>query len=255
MYNFEGLEPSKQYSFEGLTPEPVETDYRLHGIPEGASEPISTVTGKPLLKQYDFEGLRPDVNKLGFMDKWREIKKEGVVPFIPFVSGAKEVKDIAQVAASAYKLDKGTATPEDKDKLISFVKEANKDTDFWYKTLDVVSQMPAFMGEFAATGGIYAAGRKVGTKVGTKAIKKVLGKSGEKLLKKKIGRVGIKIAGGVAGATLQAPVMGLPRIVAGTIERSMPELQLTEDEKGKINVLVSGKGEDLLPAFTKSLGD
>ena len=207
-------------------------------------------------KQYNLEGLEPEAPKeYGFMDKWREIKKEGVIPFVPFLSGAKEVKDIAQIASSAYKLDQGTATPEEKNRLISFVQEANKDTDFWYKTLDVVSQMPAFMGEFLLTGGIYAAGRKVGTKVATKSIKKVLGKSGQKLLKRKIGRLGVKVAAGVAGATVQAPIMGLPRIISGTIERSMPKLQLTENERGEINVMIAGEGEDLLPAFTKALGD
>ena len=220
---------------------------------KGIARDVAGIGG---IQDYDKEELpEPTGPKLGFMDKWKEIKEEGVIPFVPFISGAKEVYDIAKIAKSKYKLDAGTATQEEKDQLISFVQEANKDTDFWYKTLDVVSAMPTFMGEFLLTGGIYSAGRKVGTKVAIKSIKSFLGESGEKLLKKKIGKIGVGIAGGVAGATIQAPIMGAPRIISGTIERSMPELRLTEDEKGNLDVLIAGKGENLLPAFTKALGD
>ena len=260
-------QPKERFVFE--EPEP-DLDPRRYGILEGAGEPISTITGKPVfqptedipmpetgspVERFVFEELESVSPKLGFMDKWREIKEEGVVPFVGFLSGAKEVKDIAQIAGMAYKLNEGTATPEEKDQLISFIQEANKDTDFWYKTLDVVSQMPAFMQEFIFTGGIYTVGKKVGTKIATKSIKKYLGKTGRKLLEKKIGKVGVKVAAGVAGATLQTPAMGVFRIASGTIERSMPKLKLTENEKGEIDVLIAGEGEDLLPAFTKALGD
>jgi len=217
-------------------------------------------TGKKTLSTPGISAEKPvpDISKpkkFGFMEKWREVKKEGIVPFIPFVSGAKEVKDIAHIASAAHRLDKGEATDEERADLLEFVQEANKDTTFGYKVLDVVTAMPAFMGEFLATGGIYAAGRKIGTKAATGAIKKYLGKTGEELLKKKVGKVGIKIAGGVTGATLQTPFMGGPRIVKGTIERSLPKLRLSESERGDLGVLIAGEGEDLLPATLKSLGD
>jgi len=170
----------------------------------------------------DIEG--GETRKFGFLDKFREMTDEpsDVLDIIPFAAGVKEVSEVATVAASAYKLDQGNATQEDQDRLVEFLKEANKDTTFGYKVLDVVSQMPAFMGEFLLTSGIYSAGRKVGTKAATSAIKKFLGESGEELLKKKIGKLGVKVAGGVVGGTVQTPIMGLPRIISGTIERSMP---------------------------------
>jgi len=201
--------------------------------------------------------LEPSGKKYGFFDKLREMTDEpsDILDYIPFVAGAKDVSEVATVAASAYKLDQGTATQEDQDRLVEFLREANKDTTFGYKVLDVVAEMPAFMGEFLLTSGIYTAGKKVGTKAATSAIKKYLGKSGEKLLKSKIGSLGLKVAGGVAGGTVQAPIMGLPRIISGTIERSMPHVRLTGDEKGELSAMVSGKGEDLIPAALKSFGD
>jgi hypothetical protein len=218
--------------------------------------PISTITGEPVpTPEERMPGGVTEPGKFDFMDRAREIKEEGVVPFVPFVSGAKEVKDVAGVAAAAYKLKEGTATPEEKADLLDFIERANRDTTFGYKVLDTVALMPAFMGEFLLTSGLYTAGRKVATKAATKTLENYMGKAGRKLLEKDLGKIGVGIIGGVAGGTLQAPIMGAPRIVSGTIERSMPKLKLGRDEEGGINAVIGGEGEDLLVAATSALGD
>jgi len=211
---------------------------------------------KTYIGAWEETGKEP-TKKYGFFDKLKEMTDEpsDILDLIPFVAGGKEVVEIGKVAASAYRLDDGTATEEDVTRLQEFLQEANKDTTFGYKVLDVVSQMPAFMGEFIATLGFYAAGRKVATKAATKVVKKYLGKQGAILLEKRAAALGLKVVAGVVGATYQAPIMGAPRIVAGTVERMMPELGLSEDEKGELAVVIEGPGEDLLPALAKSFGD
>jgi len=239
---------------QGLTGELQDLEQQEYGM--AMARPVSTVTGKPVpTPEERMLGGITEPGKFDFMDRAREIKEEGVVPFIPFVSGAKEVKDIAQVSAAAYKLKEGTATPEEKVDLLEFVEKASRDTTFGYKVINTVAAMPAFMGEFLLTSGLYSAGRKVGTRAATKTLEGYLGKVGRKLLEKDLGKIGVGIAGGVAGGTLQAPIMGAPRIVSGTIERSMPKLKLSRNEQGEINAVIAGEGEDLLVASTMALGD
>jgi len=205
------------------------------------------------LKPLDAEGGQiKKEEKLGFMDKWKDID---FVDLVPFLSGAVEIKEIAELSAAAYRLKDNKATIEDMSLLKEFIEKGSQDTDFWYKVLDVVSMLPAFAGEFYLTGGIYRAGAKAAEKTAVTTLKKLLGKNAKALIEKKMVQLGIKSAAGVVGGTLQTPVMGGLRIASETIERTMPELQLSENEKGEVVAIITGEGESLLPAMTKAFGN
>ena len=207
-------------------------------FPGATAEPSST----------DVNTRKPE-ERLGFIDRMKDVQPE---EFAPFLAGAAETKDLYDLGIAAYKLHAGTAEAGDVELLQTFVDKSKAKKDIGYYIADALVQLPSFMGEMVATGGIYTAGRKVSKAVASGLLKKLLKDGGEKLLQKRSVELGMKVIGAVGGGTLQAPVAGVTRIEAGAMRRMLPDI--TEDEAGELAVIV-GNEEDLLTAITKSLGE
>ena len=189
--------------------------------------------------------------KLGFMDRITDVD---MFELMPFVSTAAEISDLVGVATAALRFEDGTESLDDLLLLKEFSDKASQDTDFWYKVADTVVALPAFMGEFMTTAGIYSIGRVAGTKIATEALKKVLGKSTKELLKRRLSRIAIKSVGGIVGGTYQTLPAGGLRIAEGTIERAMPKFGVTRDESKTIQSIGTQEGEDVLTSLAKSAG-
>ena len=173
-----------------------------------------------------------EVPKLDFYDKWKDI---GSRPsqLVPFLSGGADVVRFGKLLSAANRLNKDTETDNDLMLLKDYVDTANTDTTFGYKVMDVLSMIPSFVGEIFATGGVAAATR-VGAK---KVLKSMLTKKGTAILNKKIAQRGVALAAGIAARTAQAPIAGITRIPAGTIEKQL---------HGTLREIVTGeKKEDL----------
>ena len=188
--------------------------------------------------------------KLGFMDRITDVD---MFELMPFVSTAAEISDLVGVATAALRFEDGTESLDDLLLLKEFSDKASQDTDFWYKVADTVVALPAFMGEFMATAGIYSIGRVAGTKIATEALKKVLGKSTKELLKRRLSRIAIKSGGVIVGGTYQTLPAGGLRIAEGTVERSMRKFGVSRDEEGIIQSIGTVKGEDVFSALGRSV--
>jgi len=207
--------------------------------------------------------IRPEgelTTKLTFMDKLREYRDQPVTKILklfPFVSGAVEWKEMADLAAAAYRFqenEKNNKPQDPKDLLLlkEYLDKARADRDFFYNVIDIVEQMPAFMGEILLTSPLYRIFKEGAEKTAVKTLKKLLKKEGREILENKLAKLGIKSVAGVIGGTIQAPFAAATRIGAETVREMMPEFDISEDEAGELVGTLIGGGQDFLPALSKA---
>jgi hypothetical protein len=223
------------------------------------------------------------VKKLPPLDIGDKMSDIGSNPqqLVPFLSGASEIKHLVQVKLAANRLEESAKTnsdpsADDLSLVKAFVENSQRDTTFGYKVMSVLSALPAFAGELAATGGIYTAAQKATLKLGAKALEKFGSEAGAKLLAQlteramekaaglavkgtiaktgamKAVELGARSAAAIAGSLAQTiPAAGL-NIAAETVERMIPNISFSEDDKGKINYLLENAGDDFTSALQKS---
>lgn len=167
---------------------------------------------------------------------------------IPFLAGAEDLKEIVKLRGAIKRAESDETTPQDDLLLYKYAQEQGKDSTFGAKVTNVLLSLPSFAGEFLLTGGIYSAGKKAAEE----AVLKVFQKYSTKKIKDTIG---LKILTSVAGATAQAPIAGLTRIPAGTVQRMLPEYEFSQNDLGKMEFEVTKEGDTLTTALAKSFGD
>lgn len=106
-----------------------------------------------------------------------------------------------------------------------------------------VMQLPAFMTEFAATGGTATAARTAVQKAITSKLKKIVGKKAAKTL--------VNTAGWLAGSAARTGLMP-HRVGAATVENLLPE-GMGFTDKGRL--IVSKAGDEPFKAFYKGIAD
>lgn len=181
---------------------------------------------------------------------------------IPFVSSVYDAAETSLLAGSANAIKKALDSgaepdPVDVARVKGWQEREQRDAERyagmtrnekrWKNVGKILTQLPGFAGELAATGGIATAGRALATK----AAAKLAGEASEQLAK----RLSMRIAGGVAGAAAQTvPAAGI-KIASGTVAKMMPSLNFSEDERGIIDATVGREGDGFLEALYKSAGD
>lgn len=217
---------------------------------------INSIPEDREIKDRFFELRHPELKegKLDVFDKLADIA-DRPTQLIPFVSSAVDFRDLSEILLSARRLENGTADEDDLRSLEYFVRRSEQDKTFGFKVVDVLSGLPAFMGELAATSGVFSVGKATTFKAGAKGLSKLLQKSGKDLLKKRAVELGLKATATVAGATLQTLPAGFTRIAAGTAERLIPQMEIvdSEDEEA-VKILITGQGEDLMSSLLKAAG-
>ncbi len=190
---------------------------------------------------------------LGALDALKELKSEPE-RLVPFIRSVPVAKELADVASAAYRLESGTSDDPDYDyKTIErFRLKNSKDTTFMYDVINIVSQTPAFGLELAATGGLYTGGKQAAASVGKSALTKILGESAEQFAKRKSVALAGKVATGIAGATLQAPIAGVGSIATGTAERMLPDFETVRGKDGKVTHVQTSGGKKLIPALAEA---
>jgi len=195
----------------------------------------------------------PQMPKLTWLDKVRELE-EDPVKLVPFVSSGVEIYTLGKLLKAAKDLEDGKeVSKEDLLGLKEYVDRSLKDTDWGYKVADVVAQMVPFMGEFIATGGIFAVGKTAAVKASTVALKKLATKTGAKMLEGKLAQLGVEAVGTVAGGTLRALATGTVRVPAGTIRKQL-EATLTGDEESVFDSAKKAFGEHWVEIVSESTG-
>ena len=200
-----------------------------------------------LYKQLGREPLTPEQLKpMGFLEAMGE---RGVAGYVPFAGGVSEAFDLTGIYLAAERIADDAGTDEDQELLMDWYVDqktkALRGTSWGGTVGEIMSQLPAFAGEFVLTGGAFTAGRKVGVKAArsmiSKAVEKTAAKRATQLSTKRALRKTVgEVAGGVTGAAGQATVGGAlsGRWASETIQNLMPDMGLTEDESGRLGILV-----------------
>lgn len=187
--------------------------------------------------------------KIGFFEQWNRLDKTEMIPF--WGSGETAVKGFSllnavnRIKSDSY--DDDDLRSNDIEKVSDFLKRKEEERvrgiSMPGKILSGVTQLPAFMVEFAATGGLAALGKAGVKKVATVALKEGA-EAG-------ITKLAARIAAPVAGAAVRTA--GMPqRILAQYPDRQIQtNFQLTE--KGA-QIRQEGQESPVTSAF-KSIGD
>ena len=203
-------------------------DEQLEQIPETIRADIQKLRDDPAEKaKYALDYAIKNRDFAGETDaqQW-----EGVTTPIPFVGSAVDIWRATEVKSAADRIESGKWKPRDIDVVAGFIREAQaseerlKDSPFGERFKNILKEMPAFVGEFVATGGAFTAGRKLGRR----AIVKALGKGTAAKMSARAA------AGGVTG--LAAQLAANPQLIGrGTAEsaaqRAVGNIGVDEDQK------------------------
>ncbi|MCP5375199.1 MAG: hypothetical protein H6743_03785 [Rickettsiaceae bacterium] len=195
-------------------------------VKQAETEPVSKITAKDVVEKYSGQPDR----------------------LLPFLSGVEDIKELVKLRGAVKRAENDETTPQDDLLLYKYAQEQQKDSTFGAQVANVLLGLPSFAGEFMLTAGTYAAGKKVAEEALTKVFKKYTTKE----LKEKLG---VKILTSTIGATVQAPIAGLTRIPAGTVQRMLPEYEIGLNDLGQLELEITKPGDTLSQALAKAYGD
>jgi N12 class adenine-specific DNA methylase len=219
------------------------------------------------------EAARNSANANKYLRKvtlWDEIKHtaKNLEERLPWVGQAAELAKVGRAYIAAQNLELGKATDDDLAILKDFVGRSSQEKAFLAKAFDIVAESPAFMVELANVEAGSVAFR-VGTQKTIGAIsKRIIGRlateGGAKFLERQIERnvvtriIGKTITKGAAKAV--ETVAGVPMsrgvsILAGQIERMMPEVQLSQTDKGTMEVILNHEGRGQSGRSNQGVGE
>lgn len=161
-----------------------------------------------------------------------------------------------EVKASADRISTGVGEPKDFEKLADFIVSAERQqkAGIISKAVDITTALPAFAAEFAATGGIFSAGRAAAQKAGFGAIEEAA-----KAVTGKVARYAATKAAEapafVAGAAAQT--LANPKLIAQNFaENELNRVKFREGDVGQIETIIKeddkGFETNLRNAFVKA---
>lgn len=189
--------------------------------------------------------------EMGFIDALDyQLDRKGVGGVIPFVSGGVDAAKAMELYDAAKAYEEGNASQIQQDLLLRTARmeqaAANRGTSILGGVGDILFQLPAFVGEFAATGGVYRGAAAITSFAGRRAVEGVLRGTLRKVLLKSASR----LAGGVAQTAAAMPF----RAAATTYQRMTPQGTLGLDEDGTVKYeIAAGSGEKWNVALPKAL--
>ena len=188
--------------------------------------------------------------KMGAMESIKARFRENPAFFVPFASGAVDAASAVNVYKSAKAVEAGIATEDEADYLLRFARMQaameRRGTDLTAKVTGILSELPAFAGEFAITSGVYS------------GVKNVVLKGTQEAAGSFIKRMAIKtlrsnLTAATAGAAVQSLAASPLRTVAGAAKRMTPTGELKVID-GELHYEVDpGSGERVWRAIPKAL--
>lgn len=223
-----------------------EMQLRRSVIPEERTE----VTKEELQDVIDSE---IDETPKGFAEVVGEAVKNPT-KVVPFIAAAPEAARALEVYQASESLAKGEETLRDLAVLKEYFEAQQRDRTWAGTTAEILTEMPAFVGEFAATGGLYTAGRKGAVKGAKKLTKKAINRRLRDLVSRRVAAGTRRAAGALAGSVARTPGFSA-RVVDSTIRNMNPEaVGLSEDESGQLEGVITAEGDDFAPALAKGYG-
>ena len=163
---------------------------------------------------------------------------------VPFIGSVLESKNLIELWRAAKRLEAGTDTEDDRLLLMNAAQRSREEPTIGARTVDILGELPSFVGEFILTGGLFTLGRKAATR----AIGKVTRHALEKSL---AGRVATQIPAIAVGAAVQLPAF-THRAIETSIRKAMPGIGV--DEAGMLAVQFAKEDESFSEAVRAQLG-
>lgn len=187
-------------------------------------------------------------------DAWKEYDWKRSVPF---VGSGVEAVDMYDLWDASRRLEEGTATKADRDRLTAFLDDAAREKSVGYMAASIIAELPAFIGEMAVGGMAFqkaalkgALGKGIRETVeaaAAKAAKSAVLKSAEK---------GLLARGAVVVARAAAQTAAMPqRVVAETYRRAMPEFGMTEQDGQRFAFALAGTSREFWEALPQGAAD
>jgi len=224
-----------------------------------------------LAQQYAQEPL-----PLGFEDAMRETFQGGKwVEKIPFYGGAVKAERYMRLWEAADRLEQGTQTQEDEELVLAFLAEGQRKQGIGYMVGSILTELPGFMAEFAASGGVWSLGKKVGLKAMGKGLREgverasrkaslrlarrnlregAVGKAAAGTAAKGLGGI-VDTSGQLAAMTMLGELAGGSRVQANAWRRALPELQLSETDAGRLSITFHSTTGDFVEELPAAMLD
>jgi len=187
-------------------------------------------------------------------------KPEDILKSFPFVEGGKMLYDAQKIGMIIHYLSQNVkVSDEDMLYLRDFNDRLQREVSLGNMTISGIAQLPAFIGEMWATGGIYTASKE-GIKIGMeKSLKWFFKEKGQKILNTKLAEKGLLWGSRIGGVAVQSSVARGVNVVAGTMDRYRDTYQVVEKfDKDRQKVLTAEfvkEGETLGKSVYKSWMD
>lgn len=239
-----------------LTPERINKEYSetLSFVGSGGTYQMSDEakqTGTLREELYDLETAKRNYASIAENadnNFWQGLKKGASKSFseaesVPFLSSIMKLEDFRRIRNVLMKQAKGEElTSRERaslekavsEQVIQMSLENKSKRRIGYNVGTLLVQMPAFMGEFGMTGGVYTGVKKAGMDM--------IGR----------GLVSKLIASGVAGVS--QGLSDVPRLSAKTAEYLLPNYQATAGKDGELYLDIADKTADFKTALTKAVG-
>ena len=174
--------------------------------------------------------------------------KYAIKHVVPFGSSALKATQLTKVITASKRIESKDYDHEDLRTVAQFLvdTEEAEQRGFGGQVLDVMADMPAFIGEIALTGGAFTGG-KVAAEAGAK---KLLGTVAEKAA----GKVATTVVGGVAG-TAAITAANPQRVMESFAREKLPNFETIVDESGKTVEINLESNDDILMPLIRAYGD
>ena len=215
------------------------------------SEPAPADQIPPIVDPAGAQNVELPNQPRGFLEQGERSIRRGEV--LPFVGVAADVVDVAKLTAIADRIKENKDTDQDWIDLLKYDAEIRRGTTFGGKVAAVLGQLPAFAGEFAATGGLYTAGKEVATKGSLFLAKRFLKKSAEELLENRALRMAVQGTAWAAGSMVQASVGMQHRVLAETMKAQLPQFSaMSVTEQGDVEETIKDPNDGFLKSWGKA---
>jgi len=181
--------------------------------------------------------------------KQEPVEGERVVEKTPFAGGIYGAHQSWIAMRGAKNIAAGRGENEDYAALAQLIVKRERDAQRQAemgtlgRIVDLATSVPGYAAEFIATGGAFTVGKGMVQRAALKLL--------EKQAEQTAVRVGVKVAGGAAGAALQTAAVGSQRIAQNAVENMAPKLGLTQDEAGRLQLILLDEGDGFAEAVGK----
>ena len=167
---------------------------------------------------------------------------------VPLISAAIEASDLLAVLTAAKKEERGEKLSESETSLLDayathLTAQMQTDQGMLDSAVEMAAGIPAYAGEFMATGGIYTGAKAAARKTLTKLVSQRVAEG-----------VAGRVVGFALGGAAQATVM--PMLVPEAVRRQIPRMEAApvEGQQDLERVVDKGSGESFPEALAKAYG-